>query len=188
MNFGLPIVLILFCMMLSLTINLIWTLHSLVMVPLCHLPGPIRTSFICTKAIIPATPNSSPVIGFICWIPGFSYTAVCGGATGDYNQLSSAVEGEFGGLVSLHNTTSIADGVIFEVGSATEAIRDLIILVRNSNIKNKAAIIELLQAIIKGGNMSCENLNAYVARVSASVTAYVLPFIFLDFWELTLPR
>lgn len=97
---------------------------------------------------------------------------MCGGATRNHARLSKTVKDEFQGILSLHNTTSVADGVISEVGLAVEAIRDLIILVRNSKIRNKAAIIQLLDEIIESGYTSRGNLNAYVARVSVSVTAY----------------
>jgi hypothetical protein len=175
MRLSILLAVFLMCTMISLGINLLWTMYSLILVPLCHLPGPIRSSFFCTDAILPIftiPTHSLQSYSFICWIPILSSTTFCrreAQAT-HHDQLSSALQEEFQRLLSLHETTFATPAIVYDVGEAIVAIQDLIILVRNNDIKNKAAIIEMLKAIIVGGERSNENFNAYAARTSSAVT------------------
>lgn len=63
-------------------------------------------------------------------------------------------------------------------GDAVYAIDDLIILVRNSDIKNRAAIVETLQFITVAGKQSSHSLHRYTSRVSSTVKMYAILSLF----------
>ena len=62
-----------------------------------------------------------------------------------------------------------------DLGDAVHALDDLIILVRNSDIKHKAAVVDALNAVNVAAKRSSKALQAYAARVMSSVQMCVLP-------------
>lgn len=180
-------------MKLSLLLNCVYLLiltiflnaiHSQILLPICSIPG-LSTSRFCAYIHSASATRSSPISSHIlCWLPGASGYSSCNSSdTSDKNsRLTMAVREEFHRLLALHKSTEDTPEIIADIREAVYAIDDLIILVRNSDIKNRDVVVESLKAITVAGKQSNTALQAYAARVTSAVKMYVFyTFLYLVF-------
>ena len=161
------------CIYLCSWIACISLIHSHLLVPFCALPGMMVTGFCMALRAANTTPPDLHLPG-LCGLPVLSSLPFC--HPPNANHLSSALEEEFKRLKSLLQTSDGTPMLIHDIGNAVHALDDLIVLVRNSDIRHRAAVEETLNAISAAGQQSSEALQAYAARVSSAVRMCVTVF------------
>lgn len=175
MNFSL----ILKCVYLVFLISFLDILHARLIVPICSVSGLSRTRF--CLSILNTSSESIPLPdSVICSLPGSSFFTSCNSSNAT-SRLTLAIRAEFQRLLYLHKSTSDTPQIVTDLGDAIYAIDDLVILVRNSNIKNKAAILESLKTITAAARQSSNALLAYAARVSSAVAMCVYIVLIVPF-------
>lgn len=164
--------LLLNCVYLVVLIIFLNALHSQFLLPICSIPG-LSSSQFCTYIHSASITRSSPLSDHIlCWLPGASPYASCKPSDAK-SSLSTAIREEFHRLLALHKSTEVTPEIMTDISEAIYAIDDLVILVRNSDIKNKDIVVDSLKAITMAGKQSNVALQAYAARVSSAVKMYV---------------
>lgn len=179
MQIAIKLTLLLNCIYLTLLIAFLSLVHSYILFPFCSIPGLSNTEF--CHAIHSATASSPTSSNHIlCWLPGTSSHTLCN-TNATSSRLTDAIRDEFVRLSDLYKSTSDTPQIVTDIGDAVYAIDDLIILVRNSDIKHKAAIVETLKFITVAGKQSSHSLHRYASRVSSAVKMYVVPLFSLRF-------
>ncbi|TFK60922.1 hypothetical protein BDN72DRAFT_904560 [Pluteus cervinus] len=113
-----------------------------------------------------ATSQSGPTS--LCHLPDIAGTALC--VEPDLiAMLSSTISEEFRRLDNLFQLSTDAPKVVRDIRDTVIAIEDLVILVRHSDLKNKAVIMDQLQFINRAGRKSSHLLQVYTARLSSAL-------------------
>ena len=155
--------------------------HSSVLLPLCtYVPLPfISGSGFCqviSSPIFPQQagdgPNYQPLPAF-CSFPVFGFLDACSTShqdvlppVSDFQRLLST---HFKGYQGLVDASQEAPLMVHDIREFGIALTDLVILVGRSDLVHKEAIVEKLKAIKEAGEVSGHQLQAYSARLEATV-------------------
>jgi hypothetical protein len=186
MQMAVKLTLILNCIYLILLIVLLNFLHSHILLPICSIRGLSGTQFCnATRLAAAVTPLSTSSDRILCWLSGASSHPLCETSNASSTRLTKAICDEFHRLLALYRSASDMLQIVTDISDAIYTINDLIILVRNSDIKNGAAIVETLKYITAAGKRSSYALNKYAAHVSATVKLCVVYFYLYKYQTLT---
>jgi hypothetical protein len=180
MRISVKLTIIINCIYLVLLIVLFNLLQSHILLPICSIRGLSGTQFChATRFAADVIPSSTFSNRILCWLSGASSHLLCETSNTTPTRLTKAIRDEFFRLLALYRSTSDTPQIVADISDAVYAIDNLILLIRNSDVKNGAAIVESLKFIAVAGKQSSYALNKYAARVSAAVKLYVIIFIFI---------
>lgn len=178
-----------FSIFLFMVVSTITVIHSHILIPICSLPILSSTQFcVAVHSTSPSFGDQSskssqvetsiirhPFLTYLCSVEILVSVGLCSedmsvGPSDDHlTTASNAIRGQFEGLGGLVAVAVEISPIAYNVREIIMALDDLIILVRNSEMRNRDSITAQLEAIKVAGKNSSRHLQTYTARLNTAV-------------------
>lgn len=163
------------------------TIHSLVLIPFCSLPVPFLPSSQFCRTISPmihilnsreaiaAKQSSNHSASFLCSVPLLHLAISCPEAleTLPPPDIQKVLRSQYNGCGGLVQASTETPQILRDLTDFSNALQDLMILVKYSELESRDKILEELKAIRTAGRIAGKRLLAYTTRLSGVITKYV---------------